>query len=96
LERAPDESAAQRAGREVADAVGFHPRLLEQPPVDRELPVGRLIGLGQCDVVFDRPALGVPGVERLVAVILTAGRSELLERVNIHTLHAGPSGCRCG
>ena len=44
----------------------LHPRLLEQPPVDGELPVGRFVGFGESDVVFDRPALGVLGVERLV------------------------------
>ena len=44
----------------------LHPRLFEQPPVDGELPIGRVVGLGQRDVVFDRPALGVLGVERLV------------------------------
>ena len=43
LQRAADEPAAQRVGRELADAVGFHPRLFEQPPVDRELPVGRVV-----------------------------------------------------
>ena len=43
LQRAADEPAAQRVGRELADAVGFHARLLEQPPVDRELPVGRVV-----------------------------------------------------
>jgi hypothetical protein len=46
--------------------VGLHPRLLEQPPVDRELPLGRIRGFGQGDVVLDRPALGVLGVHRLV------------------------------
>ena len=66
LQRSPDEPAAQRVGWEVADPVRFHPRLLEQPPVDRELPVGRVLRFRQCDVVLDRPALGVLGVERLV------------------------------
>ena len=53
-------------GRELAHAVGLHPRLLEQPPVDGELPVDRVVGLGELDVVLDRPALGVLGVHRLV------------------------------
>ena len=66
LQRTADEPTAQRAGRELADAVRLHPRLFEQPPVDRELPVRRVVGLGQRDVVLDRPALGVLGVERLV------------------------------
>ena len=66
LQRAADEPAAQRVGRELAHAVGLHPRLFEQPPVDRELPVGGIVGLGQRDVVLDRPALGVLGVQRLV------------------------------
>ncbi len=66
LQRPADEPAAQRVGRELAHAVGLHPRLLEQPPVDRELPVGGIVGLGQREVVLDRPALGVLGVERLV------------------------------
>ena len=61
-----DEPPAQRAGGVLADAVGFHPRLLEQPPVDRELPLVRVVGLGEVDVVLDRPALGVLAVERLV------------------------------
>ncbi len=61
-----DEPAAQRVGREVADAVGFHPRLFEQPPVDGELPVGRVVGFGEREVVLDRPALGVLGVHGLV------------------------------
>ena len=43
FERAADEPAAERAGRVLADAVGFHARLLEQPPVDRELPVVRVV-----------------------------------------------------
>jgi hypothetical protein len=66
LQRAADEPAAQRVGRELAHAVRLHPRLLEQPPVDGELPVVRVLGFGQGDVVLDRPALGVLGVERLV------------------------------
>ena len=66
LQRAADEPAAQRVGRELAHAVRLHPRLLEQPPVDRELPVGGVVGLRERDVVLDRPALGVLGVERLV------------------------------
>ena len=49
-------------GRVVADAVGLHPRLLEQPPVGRELRVAR----GELGVVFGDPALGVLGVEGLV------------------------------
>ena len=47
FERAADEPAADGAGRVLADAVGFHARLFEQPAVDRELPVGRVLGLGQ-------------------------------------------------
>ncbi len=43
LQSAADEPAAERVGRELADAVGLHPRLLEQPPVDRELPVGGVL-----------------------------------------------------
>ncbi len=43
LQRPADEPAAQRVGRELADAVGLHPRLFEQPPVDRELPVGGVV-----------------------------------------------------
>ncbi len=39
LQRAADEPAAERAGWELARAVGLHPWLLEQPPVDGELPV---------------------------------------------------------
>ena len=66
LQRAADEPAAQRVGRELAHAVRLHPRLLEQPPVDRALPVGGIVGLRERDVVFDCPALGVLGVERLV------------------------------
>jgi hypothetical protein len=46
--------------------VRFHARLLEQSPVHRELPVGRLVRFRQGSVVLDRPALGVLGVERLV------------------------------
>jgi hypothetical protein len=42
LQRTTDEPPAQRVGRELADAVGFHPRLFEQPTVDRELPTGRV------------------------------------------------------
>ena len=42
LQRATDEPATQRVGRELADAVGFHARLFEQPTVDGELPVGRV------------------------------------------------------
>ena len=66
LQRAADEPAAQRVGRELAHAVGLHPRLLEQPPVDRQLPVVRVVGLRQRDVVLDCPPLGVLGVHRLV------------------------------
>jgi hypothetical protein len=66
LQRPPDEPATYRAGWKVANPVGLHPRLLEQPAVDRELPVGRVLRFGQRDVAFDRPALGVLGVERLV------------------------------
>ncbi len=39
LQRAADEPAAQGLRREVAHAVRLHPRLLEQPPVDGELPI---------------------------------------------------------
>ena len=42
LQRPADEPAAQRVCGELAHAVGLHPRLLEQPPVDRELPIGRV------------------------------------------------------
>ena len=66
FERVADEPSAQRAGRVLADAVGFHARLLEQSPVDRELPLDRVVGLGELDVVFDRPAFGVLAVESLV------------------------------
>ena len=43
FERAAEEPAANGAGRVLADAVGFHARLFEQPAVDRELPVGRVL-----------------------------------------------------
>ena len=43
LEGPADEPAAERVARELADAVGFHPRLFEQPPVDRKLPVRRVV-----------------------------------------------------
>ena len=66
LQRAADEPAAQRVGRELAHAVGLHPRLLEQPPVNGQLPFVRVRRFGQGDVVLDRPALGVLGVHRLV------------------------------
>jgi hypothetical protein len=66
FERVANEPSAQRAGRVLADAVGLHARLLEQSPVDRELPLDRVAGLGELDVVFDRPAFGVLAVERLV------------------------------
>jgi hypothetical protein len=46
--------------------VGLHPRLLEQPPVGGELPVGRVARGGEREVVLDGPALGVLGVQRLV------------------------------
>jgi len=36
------------------------------PPVDRELPLVRVVGLGEVGVVFDRPAFGVLAVEGLV------------------------------
>ena len=65
-QRPADEPATQQVGRELPYAVGLHPRLLEQPAVDRELPLDRIRGLGEGDVVLDRPALGVPGVHRLV------------------------------
>ena len=41
-ERVADEPPAQRGVRVLADAVGFHARLLEQPPVDGELPLARI------------------------------------------------------
>ena len=66
LERVADEPSAQRAGRVLADAVGFHARLLEQPPVDGELTLVGVVRLGELDVVFDRPAFGVLAVEGLV------------------------------
>ena len=66
FERLSNEPPAQRSCGVLADAVGFHARLLEQPPVDGELPLGRVVGLGELDVVFDRPAFGVLGVEGLV------------------------------
>ena len=40
LERVADEPSGQGAGRVLAHAVGFHARLLDQPPVDSELPLG--------------------------------------------------------
>ena len=61
-ERAGDEAPAHAGGRVLADAVGLHPRLLEQPPVARELRVAR----GELGVVLGDPALGVLGVEGLV------------------------------
>jgi hypothetical protein len=66
LQRAADEPPAQRLEREFAHAVRLHAGLFEQPPVDRQLPVCRVVGLGELDVVLDRPALGVLGVECLV------------------------------
>jgi hypothetical protein len=66
LKGAADEPAAERVGRKLADTVGLHPRLFKQPPVDGELPVVRVVGLRQHDVVLDRPPLGVLGMERLV------------------------------
>ena len=66
FERVANEPSAQRSGRVLADAVGFHARLLEQSPVDRELPLIGVVGLGELDVVFDRPAFGVLAVEGLV------------------------------
>ena len=66
LERLANEPSAQRSGRVLANAVGFHPRLLEQPPIDGELPFVGVLGLGELDVVVDRPAFGVLGVEGLV------------------------------
>jgi hypothetical protein len=66
FERAADEPAADGAGRVLADPVGFHARLFEQPAVDRKLPVRRVRGFTERDVVLDRPALGVLGVQRLV------------------------------
>ena len=61
-----DEPSAERAVGVLADAVGFHARLLEQPPVDGELPLDRVLGLGQRDVSVDRPPFGVLAVEGLV------------------------------
>ena len=61
-----DEPSAERAVGVLADAVGFHARLLEQPPVDGELPLDRVLGLRQRDVSVDRPPFGVLAVEGLV------------------------------
>jgi hypothetical protein len=66
LERAAHEAAADAGGGELAHAVGLHPWLLQKPPVDRELPLGRVAGVGEGEVVLDGPALGVLGVEGLV------------------------------
>ena len=38
-----DEPSAECAVGVLADAVGFHARLLEQPPVDGELPLDRVL-----------------------------------------------------
>ncbi|MGO9750876.1 MAG: hypothetical protein ACLP8S_29440 [Solirubrobacteraceae bacterium] len=46
--------------------MGLHPRFLEQPPVDGELPHAGVVGCCEFEVVVDRPALGVLGVQRLV------------------------------
>lgn len=43
LQRVADEPAARAVGWELADAVGLHARLFEQPPVDGELPVVRVV-----------------------------------------------------
>jgi hypothetical protein len=61
-----DEPSAERAVGVLADAVGFHARLLEQPPVDGELALDRVLGLRQRDVSVDRPPFGVLAVESLV------------------------------
>jgi hypothetical protein len=66
FERVADEPSPHRAVGVLADAVGFHARLLEQPPVDGELPLDRVLGLRQRDVSVDRPPFGVLAVERLV------------------------------
>ena len=66
LKGAAHEPSAHRVGREVADAVGLHARLLEQPAVGGELAVGGVLGLAQGEVVLERPAFGVLGVQRLV------------------------------
>ena len=66
LQRVADEPSAERAVGVLADAVGFHARLLEQPPVDGELPLDRVLGLRQRDVSVDRPPFGVLAVEGLV------------------------------
>ena len=66
LQGAADEPAAHRAGRVFAHAVGFHPGFLEQPAVLGELTVGGVPGGGELELVLERPALGVLGVEGLV------------------------------
>ena len=65
-ERVAHEPPTERAGRVLADAVGFHARLLEQPPVDRELTIVGVLRFAERDVVLDRPAFGVLAVEGLV------------------------------
>ena len=65
-ERVAHEPSAERAGRVLADAVGFHARLLEQPSVDRELTIVGVLRFAERDVVLDRPAFGVLAVEGLV------------------------------
>ena len=74
LKRAAHEPSAHAVGREAAHAVGLHARLLEQLPVGGELPVGRVVGCGEREVVLDRPALGVLGVQRLVQRDAEAGQ----------------------
>jgi hypothetical protein len=65
-QRLADESPAARGGGMVADPVGFHPRLLEQPAVSGELPVRGVLRFGELDVAFDDPCFGVGGVEDLM------------------------------
>jgi hypothetical protein len=66
LQRARHEPPADARERVLADAVGLHPGLLEQPPVVGQLPLVGVSRGGEGDVALERPALGVLGVERLV------------------------------
>ena len=65
-ERVAHEPPAERGGRVLADAVGFHARLLEQPSVGRQLAIVGVLRFAERDVVLDRPAFGVLAVEGLV------------------------------
>ena len=102
LQSAADEPAARALGWELAHAVGLHPRLLEQPPVAGELPVDRVVGLGELDVVLDRPALGVLAVEGLVQRDAEAAQDrallELPRRRSPRAIRAASlsRGRRCG